>query len=148
MIGIERFDSKIFKAGGCWLWTSSLHISDDFKGYGRYWVNGRQVYAHRFAYEMLIGPIPDGFEIDHLCRRRCCVNPEHLETVTSAENTRRGLVAQLRQEATHCKNGHEFTPENTLVYDHKNNRRGYIRICRACRDRRGRERYMRLKHGQ
>jgi hypothetical protein len=79
--------------------------------------------AHRVAYELVIGQIPAGLELDHLCRNVVCVNPAHLEPVTRAENMRRRSAAQ-----THCKHGHEFTPENTYYYWHG----GRHRACRAC----------------
>lgn len=78
--------------------------------------------GHRFSYEHFVGPLADGFEIDHLCRNRGCVNPAHLEAVTRLENCRRGAYAQK----THCKHGHEFTPDN--IYWN----RGKHRQCRAC----------------
>lgn len=78
--------------------------------------------AHRRAYEQSVGPVPDGMELDHLCRNARCVNPDHLEPVTREENMRRRSEAQ-----THCKHGHEFTPENTYPRP-KDGRRQ----CRAC----------------
>lgn len=112
---VEREDTH------CWEWQRA--ISGD-TGYGSLWHEGRVRGAHRVFYEDLVGPIPDGLEIDHLCRNRRCVNPGHLEPVTHAENMRRGAVAT----ATHCKNGHEFTPENTYGRqdDHGD------RQCRTC----------------
>lgn len=87
---IERFLSKVDKrADGCWHWTAALMPN----GYGYFRVSTprrRMVYAHRAAYELLVGPIPDGMVIDHLCRNKSCVNPEHLEVVTQGENVRRG----------------------------------------------------------
>ncbi len=87
----ERFWAKVDRSGpgGCWLWTASTR-----EGYGYFGLGRRDegmVDAHRFAYELLVGPIPAGLEIDHLCRVRRCVNPPHLEAVTSAENKRRAL---------------------------------------------------------
>jgi hypothetical protein len=70
----------------CWDWTGYK----DEKGYGRIYKEGLNKYAHRYAYEHFVGPIPDNLEIDHLCRRRCCVNPEHLEAVTHRVNVARG----------------------------------------------------------
>lgn len=106
---------------GCWLWQKPLD-----GGYGRIWVNGRHHLAHRYVYELLVGPIPDGLHLDHLCRVTNCVNPDHLEPVTCAENIRRGTCPQQRRhKAPVCAAGHEFTPENT--YRYKNRRK-----CRIC----------------
>lgn len=85
----ERFWPKVSKTDSCWLWQASL----DGKGYGQ--INGgrtptRMMRAHRVAYELVIGPIPDGLDLDHLCRTPRCVNPDHLEPVTRRENTARG----------------------------------------------------------
>lgn len=89
----ERFWPKVERVeDGCWLWTASL--TGD--GYGRISLGGKfgpMGLAHRVAYELLVGPIPEGLELDHLCRVRRCVNPEHLEPVTHAENVRRAQEA-------------------------------------------------------
>lgn len=120
----ERFWSHVEKTDTCWLWMSAM-----VNGYGRFKAE-RQTSAHRFAYELIVGPIPDGLELDHLCRVRNCVNPDHLEPVTHAENMARAnpyLVDSNHHAAkTHCKWGHEFTLENTY-------RRGHGRVCRACK---------------
>lgn len=86
----ERFESFIDRTETCWLWTGSL----TYDGYGIFREDNRRTGAHRFAYEYLIGPVPDGMQLDHLCRVRNCVNPEHLEPVTGAENTRRAFEAR------------------------------------------------------
>jgi hypothetical protein len=113
-----RFQRHIRQAGDCHLWTGYLN-SD---GYGRFRAGGRMLSAHRFAYESAKGPVPDGYEIDHLCRTRHCVNPEHMEAVPHPENMRRGLRGEL---TTHCKQGHAYDVANTI-------RRGNKRSCRRC----------------
>ena len=107
---------------GCWLWEAP----NDGDGYGQMSIGGKHVRVHRFAYELLVGPIPPGLQLDHLCRVRACVNPMHLEPVTSRENSMRGDAVQARNAAkSHCVNGHEFTAANTYTA------KGY-RECRAC----------------
>jgi len=90
----SRFWSKVLVGDGCWEWTPPK----DLDGYGQFSVGTRvghnQKRAHRLAYEWLVGPIPDGLELDHLCRNRACVNPWDCEPVTSAENLRRGRIAR------------------------------------------------------
>lgn len=94
---------------GCWAWIRSLNHG----GYGSFTWLGKRMGAHRAAYELLIGPIPPGLDLDHLCRNRACVNPAHLEPVTRSVNLRRGDVGGQSRFNTHCIHGHEFTPENT-----------------------------------
>lgn len=107
---------------GCWEWLASR--SD---GYGRVTWQGRQRPAHRVVYELLVGPIPAGLQIDHLCRNRGCVNPAHLEPVTQRENLMRGETIPARHAAqTHCGRGHIFDEANTYV------RKDGRRSCRAC----------------
>lgn len=106
--------------GPCWIWTGYCSK----KGYGAMPVDGRARGTHRLAYELLVGPIPDGLQIDHLCRVPACCNPAHLEAVTSRENTVRGVSHNGLK--THCKHGHPFDAANTYV-----TRRGK-RWCRAC----------------
>ena len=117
-----RFWVKVQKRGpgGCWLWTGALGGG----GYGAFTADGRQQVAHRFAYELLVAPIPPGLVLDHLCRVRHCVNPAHLEPVTAGENLRRGISANAVK--THCKHGHRYDEANT--YRRKNG----TRSCRAC----------------
>lgn len=111
---------------GCWLWQGDKLP----RGYGQFRFDNRHVLAHRFAYEMAKGAIPPGLVIDHLCRVTSCVNPDHLEAVTNAENLRRGvgpsLTSARRRAQTHCKRGHLFDEANT--YWKPNG----ARRCRAC----------------
>lgn len=119
-----NFWSKVRRdPSGCWLWTAAVNS----KGYPCFGVKGRSQLAHRLAYQMLVGPIPVGLEMDHLCRTPRCVNPDHLEPVTPAENTRRALAVN---NPTHCPRGHAYTADNTYV-KHRSN--GQInRTCRTC----------------
>jgi hypothetical protein len=121
-------ESQVVLTEDCWLWTGQINQ----KGYPRVGVGSRAIGAHRVMYELLVEPIPDGLELDHLCRVRHCVNPDHLEPVTHRENTRRGKPTRTR-----CKNGHKFTPENTYIGQWAT---GPVRLCRTCKREQGRNR--------
>jgi hypothetical protein len=131
---VERFAAKIaLTDAGCieWLGTSLGH------GYGGFFVGPRpgmrttMVFAHRWSYEHHFGPIPDGMQLDHLCRNRRCVNPEHLEPVTGAENVRRAAVTK-----THCPQGHSYSGSNLYVPPGGTSQRQ----CRTCIRNRARNR--------
>ena len=100
--------------GPCWLWDACRGRDD----YGVFRLNGKNVRAHRWAYEFCIGPIPEGLELDHLCRTHACVEPDHVEPVTSRENTFRSSIAPaaINARKTHCAKGHQYNEVNTRWY--------------------------------
>lgn len=109
---VDRYWAKVCvgKPWECWDWEGTIN-SD---GYGVLHLHNRQYRAHRLAYEVQRGPIPEGLVIDHLCRNRRCANPFHMEPVQNGENIRRGVSPwAINARRTHCVHGHEFTPENT-----------------------------------
>lgn len=110
------------QSDGCWLWTGAINGN----GYGYFLAFGTRIPAYRFAYENWIGPIPDGLELDHLCRNRACVSYDHLEAVTHRENTLRGDGPSAKNaRKTHCKRSHPLRGQNVRVV------RGR-RHCRLC----------------
>ncbi len=126
----ERFWSKVDASGVCWEWAAS----NDGKGYGQFYAGpGKVVRAHRWAYIDLCGSIPDDLTLDHLCRNTLCVNPDHLEPVTSAENKRRGGSKTHNKAKTHCPQDHPYSGYNLLV-----GADGW-RECRICRNDRRRK---------
>lgn len=138
----ERFWRRVVKTDTCWNWVGYI----DPDGYGRFPKAGRRNgnhIAHRFSYELLVGPIPKGLVIDHLCRNRICQNPAHMEPVSVRTNTLRGNTNQARNLAkTHCKFGHPFDEANTLLLKRVRKSGEFIeRRCRTC----GREQTARFR---
>lgn len=131
-----RFWDKVEKSDGCWTWTAAKIRT----GYGRFSIGvGNHVYAHRFAYEDLVGPIPDGLTLDHLCKNRACVNPKHLEPVSLRDNILRGdSPSAAHARKTHCPEGHPYEGNNLL-------RSGGSRRCRICHNRQSMECHNRRK---
>lgn len=124
---VIRFWQKVERTESCWIWHGTLAAHS----YGQLSVDGRNVIAHRFAYELLRGPIPAGLQIDHLCRNPRCVNPDHLEPVTAKENIlRSNAPSAVLARRTHCNNGHPFTPDNIYWHNRPNGQRH--RMCRTC----------------
>jgi hypothetical protein len=126
----ERFFTKVDMTGDCWIWTGS---TTDY-GHGQFYVGQQKFSAYRWLYEQFVGPVPEGLELDHLCRVPACVRPSHLEPVTHRENVLRGVAPTAVNAAkTHCDNGHPFDAENTRL------RGNGHRTCRACHRERSRE---------
>jgi hypothetical protein len=137
---IVRFMAKvkINQETGCWEWTGAHNAH----GYALFGLtdggNSRCVLAHRWIQEYNHGPIPEGMTIDHLCRNKECVNSDHHELVTNAENARRAKVAR---NITHCPHGHAFDPDNFYL-----NSRNGSKQCKECNRIRNRKKYHELKH--
>lgn len=132
MTGIDRFKENYIPEpnSGCWLWIGALRPT----GYGVFNEGGKRYPAHRWGYESLVGQIPKGLQIDHLCRVRSCVNPDHLEPVTQRENILRGNgIAAINARKTHCKRGHPLTAGNVYLSAKR-------RQCRQCTIELGRQR--------
>jgi len=124
-MNMDEITARIDDTGDCWLWTGTISVN----GYGHLTWNGKTVRAHRFIYEALIGEVPVGLELDHLCRVRHCVNPRHLEPVTRQENVRRGVSpAAINAAKERCIRGHDLSGSN--LYERPD---GGGRQCRACR---------------
>ena len=120
MTVLDRILARV-DVGDCWLWTGPLTPN----GYAQIQAHERRLSVHRAIWQELVGPIPDGMEIDHLCKVRHCCNPDHLEPVTRHENIRRSAVGANNRGKTHCPAGHPYDDTNTL-------RRRGKRECRAC----------------
>jgi hypothetical protein len=122
-MSLDRFWNKVDATGPCWLWTACTSGN----GYGGFQLDGRLQAAHRVAYELLVGPIPEGMQLDHLCRVLICVNPDHLEVVTCRENLMRSPIApaSVNSRRVRCVHGHELSGANLRMSNGK-------RQCRAC----------------
>lgn len=134
----ERYWAKVRKTDSCWLWTAATQ-----RGYGAFGVEGKLVRAHRYAYELLVGAIPDGLVLDHVvCDNPLCVRPDHMRVCSQGENIARSNTKRASAQ-THCKRGHEFTSENTYV-----NPAHGGRVCRVCMNAHQRAYYRRKTAGQ
>lgn len=134
----ERFWAKVARSDGCWLWTGA---TDGDGRYGAFQHEGRVQRAHRVAYMLVVGSIPDGLDLDHLCRTTLCVRPDHLEPVTHLENVMRGTSIQaVNARKTHCPKGHEYDAENTYIQPSTGGR-----LCKTCARESGAERQRRYR---
>lgn len=131
----ERFAAKyqVDPGSGCWVWIG--HISRE--GYGKIQANGDARLAHRISWELHRGPIPDGMMMDHLCRNRRCVNPDHLEVVTPAENMKRGMSpTAIAHKTERCRQGHDLRAHGyRRIRASKTSAVGTVVYCRECRRR-------------
>lgn len=123
---LDHLFSRVAYDSGCWTWEGAL-----VDGYGMIDIDGKGRKPHRLVYEALIGAVPDGHVLDHLCRNRACCNPAHLEVVTDEENKRRGASGANNRQKTHCPQGHEYTEDNTIVVLRPDGEFRHRR-CRAC----------------
>lgn len=126
---------KVFQGSPCWEWRDKI----DPAGYAP-WVRLKERYAHRISHILFIGPIPEKYHVDHVCRNRSCISPFHLEAITGEENRRR-----RNESATHCKHGHEYTPENTKILPIRRGQKWECvgRVCQICARERSRQHYRR-----
>lgn len=130
----ERIKRRIVvnEKTGCWDFIGKLN-----GGYGKIWDTARGYYrgAHLALYEELVGPVPKGKELDHTCRNKACVNPEHLEPVSHLENVRRGSAGHVNRSVTHCPSGHPYEGDNLILttYRSSDGLQRERRVCRLCR---------------
>lgn len=131
----ERFWPKVDADGDCWVWMAGRTAD----GYGRFRADQEtRVLAHRWSYEILVGEIQLGFQLDHLCKNPPCVNPDHLQPVPPRENVRRSSVRSRNVSKTHCPQGHPYSGENLI-------KSGSRRSCRVCKIASGRRSYWRRR---
>src|SRR5579859_8174193 len=138
---LTRFESKYIPEpnSGCWLWLGAIWKN----GYGAFMLGSNNITAHRAAYRLLKGDISPELEVDHLCRNRACVNPDHLEAVSGKVNTLRGLSpTAINHRKLFCDHGHELKDDNVVIQFHAGTPR---RICRTCKSRRNAEYKRKLK---
>lgn len=137
---VATFWLRVKWTNECWEWQGAI----DKGGYGKFHCNDRWNFAHRCSYELIKGEIPKGLTIDHLCRNRLCVNPEHLEPVSIGENVLRGQSIPARNKLkTHCKRGHPLSGDNLRI-----NKTTGQRECRTCRNHQDRTLYHKTKEGK
>lgn len=133
-MNLAQFWEKVDRTSGCWLWAAGKNN----QGYGVCFLDGRRTYVHRLSWELHRGPIPSGLYVCHTCDTPLCLNPDHLFLGTQRDNmadaSAKGRTRNQCMGVTHCKHGHEFTPENTGI-DLKRNWR-FCRICRRVADKR------------
>lgn len=130
---LDRFWERVevHQPAGCWQWRGQVRKSDGYAVAHFHRLGTFQ--AYRVSYSLLIGPIPEGMTLDHLCRNRSCVNPDHLQVIDSVTNALRGYgTSAMNKRRTHCIYGHPFTPENTYVTPGRHR----MRTCRICAKRR------------
>ena len=124
-----RFWTKVRLSKDCWEWIGHKNI-----GYGVFWFNGKNRRAHRVSYELLNGSISEELVIDHVCRNRACVNPDHLDQVPTHENLRRGegfVGKNFRKK--YCDYGHPLFGKNLTFWKSKRTVSGVVRVCKRCR---------------
>ena len=137
----ERIMKKVIVTDGCWGWTGHK----DASGAGRICFEGKNKVAYRFYYQMKVGPVKEGLFLDHICRNRECIRPDHLRQVTPHFNAVMNSTSRsaLNAVKTHCSRGHEFNEENTTIYLYRGNKR---RICRPCTRINAKSQHERLKN--
>ena len=142
---IDRFMASVLRVGACLVWQKHLNNGYGTFHYGARGMDRKMWFAHRWHWEHIRGPVPFGFDLDHLCRNRACVELTHLEVVTRKENVRRGTGmrngATYQSNKTHCPSGHPYSTDNTMIGT-KGERK-----CRQCGQARNRNYWIR-KRGQ